>query len=80
MDLLPERVLDDWAAYFAVEPWPEDRADLRSALHSAHLHRSLTGEVLPIDKFMPNWNPKEANPQQDLDQAVQALAALCEEK
>lgn len=79
MDLLPARVLDDWASYFAVEPWPEDRADLRSALQSAHMHHSMTGEKASIDKFLPDWNPKKEPPQQDLERSVQALAALCEE-
>jgi hypothetical protein len=79
---MPDEVLCSWQAYFAVEPWPEERADLRSALQSAHMHHSMTGEKISIDKFLPDWNanatPVEEKQDQDLDQAITAWVKLSE--
>lgn len=77
---LPDRILADWFAYFAVEPWQEDRADLRSALQSAHIHHSMTGEKVAIDKFLPDWNATPVDEKQELEQAVAAWQALSEEE
>lgn len=77
---LPGQVLSDWAAYLAVEPWKEDRADLRSALQSAHMHQSMTGEKAPIDRFLPDWSRKPADQQQDFEQAFAAWQALSEKE
>jgi hypothetical protein len=77
---LPDEVLSAWQAYFAVEPWKEDRADLRSALQSAHLHHSMTGEKVSIDKFLPVWDPTPVDEGKELEQAVAVCMALSEEE
>ncbi len=77
---LPDEILSSWMAYFAVEPWKEDRADLRSALQTAHFHHSMTGEKAPIDRFLPDWDRKPVDEKQELDQAVAAWQALSEKE
>ncbi|MGE3932351.1 MAG: hypothetical protein AB7F67_03825 [Rhodospirillaceae bacterium] len=48
---------DEWRAFFAVEPWGEERADLRAALTTAAVYNVNRGRgqsaFKPID-FMPN--------------------------
>jgi hypothetical protein len=76
---LPGRVLDDWLAYWKVEPWSDQRADLRSGLQSAHFHKSMTGESVAIDKFLPDFETDvRTREQQELDQAVAAWEAISE--
>lgn len=78
---LPGRVLDDWIAYWKVEPWKEHRADLRSGLQSAHFHQTMTGEKLSIDKFLPDFDATaQTKEQQELNQAVAAWEALAEDE
>lgn len=78
---LPDRMLKAWYAYWQIEPWEEERADLRAGLQSAHFHKSMTGESVSIDKFLPDFNtdPK-TRAQKELDAAVQSWEALCEEE
>jgi len=73
------RELDEWAAYYAVEPWGEERADLRTgilaALQANLWRKSGTPAVKPAD-FMPDFLGREAEEQSPEDQmAMMRLAA-----
>jgi hypothetical protein len=53
---LPGRVLNTWRAYFSIEPWPEERAELLNAMLCQSIHRSFAGEDLPLDNWLPKFD------------------------
>lgn len=50
MDDMPARVFGQWAAYYDVEPWGEERADLRAAL-IRHTNIATTPGVKRLPKI-----------------------------
>ena len=48
--------LTDWLAYYSIEPWGEERADLRSAIIAAIMSNRWRGKnerPRKIEEFMP---------------------------
>lgn len=43
LEEIPRRSWLDWIAYWEVEPWGEDRADMRAAIIAATVHNRLRG-------------------------------------
>lgn len=73
---LPVGILDDWSVYWSVEPWAEQRADLRIGLQSAQFHKTMTGESLPIDKFLPDFEATpESREREQRERMLQAIKA-----
>lgn len=52
LDQLQPEQLDEWLAYDSIEPFGEERADLRSALAASALCNTWGAETMPAD-FMP---------------------------
>lgn len=55
-----------WEAYYAVEPWGEERADLRAGIIAstqANCHRTKGAAFKPSD-FMPQFDKPKQSPQQ----------------
>ena len=51
-----------WIAYSVIEPWGEERADLRAAMIAstiANVNRGKGRPVVPIERFMPKFGPKQ---------------------
>lgn len=62
LDGISAETFRDWLAFDAVEPFGEERADLRMAIETAHLSNMLKGKAgrsfKPKD-FMPDFTPRE---------------------
>lgn len=70
----------EWRAYFALEPWDEERADLRAAIiaatiANAHRDRKRRPTPIPIESFMPRFDAAQRRPAQTWQQQQQ-LARL----
>lgn len=56
-----------WAAYVAIEPFPEARADAHTAMLMAQQYNMHRGKGKPARKagdFMPQWHRAEMTPEQ----------------
>ena len=58
LDDLDAAELQEWLAYYALDPWTEDRADLRAGVVAAVVANvnSKRGRFKPSD-FMPRYGP-----------------------
>lgn len=59
---LPHRAWLDWYAYFELEPWGEERADLRSAIVAATQYNTTRGRgqaPRPPRDFLANPPPRK---------------------
>lgn len=53
------REFTEWQAYWQLEPWGEDRADLRTGIVAstlANIHRSRDSEAFTPRDFMPTFD------------------------
>jgi hypothetical protein len=68
------RELIEWAAYYRIEPWGEERADLRSGVVAATVANANRGKkqkpFTPTD-FMP-LAEKRPEPAMNVDQKIRA--------
>lgn len=60
LERVPSEELTLWMAFFAIEGWPEDRADMRSAITSATI-ASCHGSKASVAQFVPVFDapPKQ---------------------
>lgn len=70
--------LTEWLAYARVEPFGEERADLRAgivAATTANVHRDpkKRRRAYKAEDFIPTFGPKQAKPWQELLQYVEHL-------
>ncbi len=59
---ISSRELTEWQAYFTVEPFGEDRADLRSAIVACVMASAWCGKKgrkFTVKDFMPDFAPKQ---------------------
>lgn len=71
------RQLREWMAYYEVEPWGEDRADLRAgiiAATTANVWRGRGPAAKPSD-FMPRFDGPAKQSQQEMHEIFAAYAA-----
>ncbi len=62
LDELPARALAEWQAYYLVEPWGEERADLRAGIVAstvANVHRDPKQAAFEPADFMPQFAEPE---------------------
>lgn len=64
--------LMDWFAYYAVEPWGEERADLRIGILSAMVANAFGAKAKPEDFLLADRMPK---PKQDVKADMERMAA-----
>ena len=55
-------LLFEWQEYFDLEPFGEERADIRSAILGLKVCSALGASGLKIDDFMPNFGKKKSEP------------------
>ena len=69
--------LAEWQRYYDVEPFGEERADLRAAIVARVIAQSNGARQAKLDDFMPRFEPRETRPQTAADQMAvfRALAA-----
>lgn len=70
------RELAEWEAYYSLDPWGQDRADLRAGTIAAVVanSRAAGGGFKPSD-FMPKYMPSPEQTENDMKAACQAWAA-----
>jgi len=76
LDRVSSRELSEWQAYYRVEPFGEERQDLRFALMTANLisPHLAKGHRPKLKDFMLNFEPKKA---QTEDSMKMILKGVC---
>lgn len=78
LDSLDAAEFQEWLAYYGLDPWTEDRGDLRAGIIASTVVQALGGKAKAAD-FIPTYGPPpERAPMTDdqmWDQAVK-LAAM----
>lgn len=70
----------EWLAYYRLEPWGEERGDLRAGIVASTVANAWRGkDVLPFNPgdFMPEFGPPDAGPL-DEEAAIAQQEALFE--
>jgi hypothetical protein len=70
------RSLNEWAAYAGLEPWGEDRADLRAGIVAAtiaNVHRRK-GRAYSAKDFMPRFGPRRRQSAEEINSVL--IAAM----
>ena len=68
LDSIPSDMLTEWIAYFRIDPFGEERADLRAGIIAstvANAFRSRGRSARPAD-FMPRFEPKRKQSMADM--------------
>ena len=52
---MPLRILREWHAYYAAEPWSEERADWRSAMIASVMVNLWSKKRARIEDYMPQF-------------------------
>ena len=70
LERLDAQELAEWTAYADLEPWGEERADLRSGIHAAatvNLWRGKGQRPAQASDFMPKFGPAEPSQTAKID-------------
>lgn len=53
--------MSEWQAYYAIEPFGEERADIRTAINTAAIvnHLKAKGTPAKVEDFLPFWEKPE---------------------
>jgi len=80
---MPGRSFTEWMAYAEMEPFGEERADLRMAIETAALgnifYQLFTGKKeapLKVDDFMPQFEKKEPISKEEAIAAIDAAMMM----
>jgi len=66
-----------WFALYDVDPWTEDRSDLRSAIQCAVIANSLSSKGgIEIESFMLKFQTQHQQPATETDDELLKLAGL----
>lgn len=66
-----------WFALYDIDPWTEDRADLRSAMQCATIANCLsTRGGVELDQFLLKFNEQEAGPAEEVDEQQLKFAGM----
>lgn len=71
--------LADWMIYYSIEPFPEERADLRAGIIAstlANVHRSKNGKVFKPEDFIPEYIEKKKESPESLVNKMNTLKTL----
>ena len=74
---ISSRELTEWQLFYNVEPFGEERADLRAALicHIIYsMNRGKDSPDIPLEDFMPKFEKKEEVEAEEGSTALEALA------
>lgn len=77
---MPSYLLSEWAAYYKLEPFGEERGDLRSAIIAATVANAnrdpKKSKPAKVEDFMPKFEKQETNIEQAIGFAAAMTAAL----
>jgi hypothetical protein len=81
LESIPEWKFRRWMAYYQIEPWGEERADLRSAIVASTVANAMAGrrskKFKPKD-FMPFY--ESAQTPRDHQRILETMAAMMTDK
>jgi hypothetical protein len=79
LDAMDAVELQHWLAYAEIDPWDEQRADLRAAQTTAMILSVHAGKWHPPSDFLPKYGPVESEPMDDEQLLLMGmkLAAVC---
>lgn len=72
--MMGSRLLSEWIAYYQMEPFGEERADIRSAIVActvANVNRGKDQSPYELDNFLPKWEEPE---EQTVEEMIQIAA------
>ena len=72
---VPSIELAEWMAYYTLEPWGEDRADLRSAIVASLIHNTNAKRSRPVRDFMAYQEPRPPQTPDEMREAMKLYAA-----
>jgi len=70
---ISSKELTEWMAFYSVEPFGEERSDIRAAIIACTCAQIWSKKKLKVNDFMPKFGPK---PEQSPDQMKSILKAL----
>lgn len=72
------RELVEWMAYYELEPWGEERADLRAAIVASTIANIFRGKraAYKVEDFMPEFGRRAKSPNELLKLAEMLNATL----
>lgn len=76
LESAPGSQLHEWQSYSRIEPFGEDRADLRAgivAATTANCHRSSRTKAFTPEDFMPKWGGSNVDEKQSAKEIVNSL-------
>lgn len=77
---MPSTLLTEWMCYYDIDPFGEERADLRSGIVAATIantNRDKKDKPHKVEDFMPKFEaPEEQTPEQMIQVAAAWTAAL----
>lgn len=84
LDAMPARMLSEWVAYYGIEPWCEQRADLRMGIICATMANAWSSKgrrMKPMD-FMPRFDvePQKVQVVADQQAMFEAFRQAVEQK
>jgi hypothetical protein len=65
-----------WAAYYSVEPFPEERADLRNATLIASISAMLGGKTKAKNFLVDYWKTAPEQPKQSPEEVLSKLKMI----
>jgi len=74
-DLLSDRQISDWTAYYQLEPWGEDRADLRMARQIWAILQPQSKKTLDETDFLFEFGPKQRQSAEDRKRKAMRITA-----
>lgn len=75
----PASMLVQWVAYFGLEPFGEERADLRAGIVSsvvANCNRAKGGKAFEPKDFMPKFGKRKRATRQSMIATLKAIAGV----
>lgn len=72
---MPSYLLSEWIAYYKMEPFGEQRADLRAAIIActvANSNRGKDQKALKVEDFMPKFEEQK----QSMEEMIQFAAMM----
>jgi len=79
LERVDSREISEWMAFAKVEPFGEERADIRSAIIACTMANMWLGKnqkPYKITDFMPKFEPDEPQSTADMDKILRQLAGI----
>ena len=80
LEALPSAMLTEWMAYYEIEPFGEERADLRAGIVASTMANAIGGSRRTLEpvEFMPRFDQEQKPPmdEQAMKSTFRAIAKV----